>query len=75
MIGEGKQNEAVIPLDTFYNRLSQMFADQNRMLMQNMQQGGNATIILQLDRKEVARGTVNNMREMSKLGQLDMTWL
>ena len=75
MIGEGKQNEAVIPLDTFYNKLSQMFADQNRMLMQNMQQGGNATIILQLDGKEVARGTVNNMREMSKLGQLDMSWL
>ena len=75
MIGEGKQNEAVIPLDTFYNRLSQMFADQNRILMQNMQQGGNATIILQMDGKEVARGTVNNMKEMSKLGQLDMTWL
>ena len=75
MIGEGRQNEAVIPLDTFYNRLSQMFADQNRMLVQNMQQGGNATIILQMDGKEVARGTVNNMREMSKLGQLDMTWL
>ena len=75
MIGEGKQNEAVIPLDTFYNKLSQMFADQNRMLMQNMQQGGNATIILQMDGKEVARGTVNNMREMSKLGQLDMSWL
>ena len=75
MIGEGKQNEAVVPLDTFYSRLSQMFADQNRMLMQNMQQGGNATIILQMDGKEVARGTVNNMKEMSKLGQLDMTWL
>ena len=36
---------------------------------------GNATIILQLDGKEVARGTVKNMKEMSKLGQLDMTWL
>ena len=75
MIGEGRQNEAVIPLDTFYNKLSQMFAEQNRMLMQSMQQGGNATIILQLDGKEVARGTVNNMKEMSKLGQLDMSWL
>lgn len=75
MIGEGRQNEAVIPLDTFYNRLSQMFADQNRMLVQNIMQNGNATIILQMDGKEVARGTVNNMREMSKLGQLDMTWL
>lgn len=75
MIGEGRQNEAVIPLDTFYNKLSQMFADQNRMLMQNMQQGGNATIILQMDGKEVARGAVSNMKEMSKLGQLDMSWL
>ena len=75
MIGEGRQNEAVIPLDTFYSRLSQMFAEQNRMLLQNMQNGGNTTIVLQLDGKEVARGTVKNMREMSKLGQLDMTWL
>ena len=73
MIGEGNQNEAVIPLDTFYNRLSQMFAEQNRMLAQNTQ--GNATIILQMDGKEVARGTANNMKEMAKLGQLDMTWL
>ena len=73
MIGEGNQNEAVIPLDTFYNRLSQMFAEQNRMLAQNTQ--GNATIVLQLDGKEVARGTANNMKEMAKLGQLDMTWL
>ena len=76
LIGEGRQNEAVVPLDTFYSRLSQMFAEQNRMLMQNMQNGnGNATIILQMDGKEVARGTVSNMREMSRLGQLDMTWL
>ena len=76
MIGEGSQNEAVVPLDTFYSRLSQMFAEQNRMLMQSMQNGnGNATIILQMDGKEVARGTVNNMKEMSRLGQLDMTWL
>lgn len=73
MIGEGSQNEAVIPLDTFYNKLSQMFAEQNRMLAQNTQ--GNTTIVLQLDGKEVARGTVKNMKEMSKLGQLDMTWL
>ena len=73
MIGEGNQNEAVIPLDTFYNKLSQMFAEQNRMLAQNTQ--GNATIILQMDGKEVARGTANNMKEMAKLGQLDMTWL
>ena len=76
MVGEGSQNEAVIPLDTFYNRLSQMFADQNRMLQNMMQNGnGNATIILQMDGKEVARGTVNNMKNMSQLGQLDMTWL
>lgn len=76
MIGEGKQNEAVIPLDTFYSRLSQMFADQNRMLQNMMQNGnGNATIILQMDGKEVARGTVNNMKNMSQLGQLDMSWL
>ena len=76
MIGEGRQNEAVIPLDTFYNKLSHMFAEQNRMLMQSMQNGnGNATIVLQLDGKEVARGTVKNMKEMSRLGQLDMSWL
>ena len=75
LVGEGRQNEAVVPLDTFYSRLSQMFAEQNRMLMQSMQQGGNATIILQMDGKEVARGTVSNMKEMSQLGQLDMSWL
>ena len=73
LIGEGSQSEAVVPLDTFYDKLGEMFEQQNRMLAQNTQ--GNATIILQMDGKEVARGTANNMKEMAKLGQLDMTWL
>ena len=63
--------EAILPLDKLWNELGRQFDKQTQQMAQNQ----TTTVIVQLDGKEVARSTVNNMKQMSQLGQLDTSWL
>ena len=73
MIGEGKQNEAVIPLDTLWKQLDKQFDKQNKQLSK----GNNQPITVQvvLDGKIVAQNTVNQFKDMNRRGVLDTSWL
>lgn len=75
LLGGGEAgHEAILPLDRLWKELGKQFAQQNQMLASHGN-NGTTTVIVQLDGKEVARSTVNNMKNMSQLGQLDMSWL
>lgn len=63
--------EAILPLEKLWNELGKQFDKQTQQMAQNQ----TTTVIVQLDGKEVARSTVNNMKQMSQLGQLDTSWL
>ena len=64
----------VMPLDSFWKELSNQFDKQTKVLSNN---NGNesTTVVLNMDGREVGRGVVNNLKEMSRLGQVDMSWL
>ena len=75
LLGGGEAgHEAILPLDRLWKELGKQFAQQNQMLASH-NNNGTTTVIVQLDGKEVARSTVNNMKQMNQLGQLDMSWL
>lgn len=75
LLGGGEAgHEAILPLDKLWKELGKQFANQNQLLASHSN-SGTTTVIVQLDGKEVARSTVNNMKNMSQLGQLDMSWL
>lgn len=72
--GIGNNPEMVMPLDSFWKELSNQFDKQTKVLSNN---NGNesTTVVLNMDGREVGRGVVNNLKEMSRLGQVDMSWL
>ena len=75
LLGGGEAgHEAILPLDRLWNELGKQFKQQNQLLASH-NNNGTTTVIVQLDGKEVARSTVNNMKQMNQLGQLDMSWL
>lgn len=75
LLGGGEAgHEAILPLDRLWKELGKQFAQQNQMLASHGN-NGTTTVIVQLDGREVARSTVNNMKQMNRLGQLDMSWL
>ena len=75
LLGGGEAgHEAILPLDRLWSELGKQFKQQNQLLASH-NNNGTTTVIVQLDGKEVARSTVNNMKQMNQLGQLDMSWL
>ena len=79
--GNGTFNsaEAIIPISQLYDNIDKNFERQNQQLASLIasMSGGNQPIevILNVDGKQMAKATVKNMKEMSSLGQLDVSWL
>ena len=74
--GRGNNAEAVLPLSTLWSEMAKNF-DKQTQAIAKMNKGNNQPIVVQvtLDGKVVAQSTVNNMKEMAKLGTLDTSWL
>lgn len=66
----------VVGLDVFWSQLSKNF-DKQTQAIAKMNNSNNQPIVVQvtLDGKVIAQSTVNNMKEMSRLGTLDTSWL
>ena len=73
MVGGEKGAEGIIPLDRLWSEMDKQFAKQNQALSNNNQQ----PVIVQvtLDGKVIAQSTVDNFKQMSRLGNLDTSWL
>lgn len=72
--GHGRNAEAVLPLDKLWSELDKQFTKQNQALSNK---GNNQPIVVQvtLDGKVIAQSTVDNFKQMSRLGNLDTSWL
>lgn len=71
--GFGSNAEAVLPLDKLWQQLGKQFDNQNKVLSN----GNNQPIVVnvQLDGKTIATTTVDNFKQMARLGNLDTSWL
>lgn len=67
--------EAILPLDRLWDEMDKRFAQQNKVLSNNNNNGGDIHITLTMDGKEIAKGVYKNQREMTKLGQMDWDFL
>lgn len=65
--------EAVLPLSEFYKKEDERF----NKLAQQLSSNNNQPVIVQvtLDGKVIAQSTVDNFKQMSRLGNLDTSWL
>ena len=79
MVGGEAGPEAILPLDTLFDKMNDMFDNQNRTiantLANNTHNTGPVTLIMEMDGEKVAKGTVKNMQDLARIGALDMTWL
>ena len=69
--------EAILPLNTLFNELNKNFDRQTQALLTRMNNNNNnqqTTLVLQLDGREVARGTFKNAGDLARVGQLDIDW-
>ena len=71
-VGEAGR-EAVLPLSEFYKKEDERF----NKLAQQLSSNNNQPIVVQvtLDGKVIAQSTVDNFKQMSRLGNLDTSWL
>ena len=71
-VGEAGR-EAVLPLSEFYKKEDERF----NKLAQQLSSNNNQPVIVQvtLDGKVIAQSTVDNFKQMSRLGNLDTSWL
>lgn len=67
--------ELVMPLNSFFKELNTMFDKQNKVLSNNNNNNQPIVVQVTLDGKVVAQSTIKNMKEMSRLGTLDTSWL
>ena len=77
----GTGGEAILPLNRLWDEMTTQFNKQTeqlaRMTTNNNQQQSQqpTTIVLQLDGRELARGTVSNMSQLARVGQLNLDFL
>lgn len=70
--------EAILPLSDLFKEMRDMFDTQNRQLISSLSKSNNnqpVTLVLEMNGKEVARGTVESMNQLANLNQLDLSWL
>jgi phage-related protein len=68
--------EAILPLDTLWSEMSKNFDRQTQTLAKlNNNNNQQTTLVLQLDGREVARGTFRNAGDLARIGQLNLDWL
>ena len=75
LLGGGEAGaEGIIPLKSLWSELGKQFDNQNRALSNK---GNNQPIVVnvQLDGKTIATTTVDNFKQMARLGNLDTSWL
>lgn len=70
--GKGNNAEAVLPLDSLWKELNVQFQKQNQALKNNNQP---IQVNLYLDGKVVTSTVIDNMKDQSKRGVLDTSWL
>ena len=70
--GIGNNAEAVVPLDSMYKNIRNIVKEENKA---NTGDTRPVTITLNVDGKELARSTVSSMKDLSRIGALDMSWL
>ena len=77
MVGGEAGAEGIIPLSKLWQELGRQFEKQNQMLsnMNNSSNGGNVTITLAVDGKELARATTKGMSDLARIGALNMDFL
>ncbi len=75
--GVGNNAEAVLPLDVLWKQMQTNFDRQNQQLLRAIQtnRGQGGTIILEMDKREVARGVFEGAEELSRTGSLKVHWL
>ncbi len=76
-VGE-KGSEAILPLDTLWKEMNKNFDRQTETLAKlnnNNNNNQQTTLVLQLDGKEIARGTFQNASDLARIGQLNLDWL
>ena len=70
--GVGNNPEAILPLDSLWKELNVQFQKQNQALKNNNQP---IQVNLYLDGKVVTSTVIDNMKDQSKRGVLDTSWL
>lgn len=70
--GIGNNPEAILPLDSLWKELNVQFQKQNQALKNNNQP---IQVNLYLDGKVVTSTVIDNMKDQSKRGVLDTSWL
>lgn len=75
--GVGNNAEAVLPLDVLWKQMQMNFDRQNQQLLRAIQSnsGQGSTIILEMNGREVARGTFESAEELARTGSLNTKWL
>ena len=66
-------HEAILPLSDFYKKEDERFNKLAQQLASNNNQP--VTVQVTLDGKVIAQSTVDNFKQMSRLGNLDTSWL
>lgn len=68
--------EGIIPLSTLWSEMNKNFDRQTETLARmNNNNNQQTTLVLQLDGRELARGTFKNAGDLARLGQLNLEWL
>ncbi|MDB8553882.1 hypothetical protein [Turicibacter sanguinis] len=75
--GVGNNAEAVLPLDVLWKQMQTNFDRQNQQLLRAIQtnRGQGGTIILEVDKREIARGVFEGAEELARTGSLNVKWL
>lgn len=75
--GVGNNAEAVLPLDVLWKQMQTNFDRQNQQLLRAIQtnRGQGGTIILEMDKREVARGVFEGAEELARTESLKTDWL
>ena len=74
----GTGGEAILPLNTLFDEMKDMFDDQNKSLVKALSSNNSSspiTLTLNVDGTTLAKTTVKNMKDLSRVGALDLEWL
>ena len=75
--GVGNNAEAVLPLNVLWKEMQMNFDRQNQELLRAIKsnRGSGGTIVLEMNGREVARGTFESAEELARMGALPLKWL
>ena len=78
MVGGEAGPEAILPIDTLFDKMNDMFDTQNQVLASTMINNNSTapvTLTLEMNGEKVAKATVKSMQDLARIGALDMNWI